>query len=109
MAKKRVYSFVDKKYSANSIASLVLGLVGFGLLLFLLLVSYWLKGIAGSWIGAGGITGIVMALMGLRYGFLGFQDDCKSYFCSKFGTIISTVAVVGWFFVVCIGIVNMMQ
>lgn len=109
MAKKRVYSFVDKKYSANSIASLVLGLIGAGLLLLLLLASYYLKGSAGSWIGAGGVTGIVMTLMGLRYGFLGFQDDCKSYLCCKAGTIISTMAIVGWFFVVCIGIVSMIQ
>ncbi|MCC8051956.1 MAG: DUF6142 family protein [Clostridiales bacterium] len=108
MAKKKVYSFVDKKYSTNSIASVVLGLIGMGMLVLLLLVSYLLAGSAGAWIGACGVTGIVMAVMGLRYGFLGFQDDCKSYFCSKLGTIVSTVAIVGWFFVVCMGIVSLL-
>ncbi|MCD7765881.1 MAG: DUF6142 family protein [Lachnospiraceae bacterium] len=108
MAKRKVYSFVDKKYSANSIASVVLGLIGTGMLMLLLLVSYLLSGSAGAWIGACGVTGMVMAVMGLRYGFLGFQDDCKSYFCSKLGTIVSTVAIVGWFFVVCMGIVSML-
>ncbi|MCD7743904.1 MAG: DUF6142 family protein [Lachnospiraceae bacterium] len=108
MAKRKVYSFVDRKYSANSIASVVLGLIGMAMLLLLLFVSYWLKGSAGTWIGACGVTGIVMAVMGLRYGFLGFQDDCKSYFCCKCGTIVSTVAFVGWFFVVCMGVVAMM-
>ncbi|MCC8065866.1 MAG: DUF6142 family protein [Clostridiales bacterium] len=108
MAKKRVYSFIDKKYSANSITSVVLGWISVALFLLLLLVSYWLKGSAGSWIGACGVTGIVMGLLGLRYGFVSFQDDCKSYFCSKFGTIVSTVAIVGWFFIVCVGLVSMM-
>ncbi|MCD7818841.1 MAG: DUF6142 family protein [Lachnospiraceae bacterium] len=108
MAGKRVYSFIDRKYSSNGIASVVLGVIALLLLLLLLLISYGLKGKAGTWIGACGVTGIIMAILGMRYGFVSFQDDCKSYFCSKFGTIISTVALVGWFFIVCIGIVSML-
>lgn len=108
MAKKRVYSFIDRKYSTNSIAAVVLGLIAVLMLVLLLLVSYCLKGSAGSWIGACGVTGIVMAVLGMRYGFTSFQDDCKSYLCSKAGTIISTVALVGWFFIVCVGLVNML-
>lgn len=108
MAKKRVYSFVDKKYSPNGVASLALGVISMVLFLLLLLISYWLKGSAGTWIGACGVTGIVMALLGLRYGFVSFQDDCKSNLPGKAGIILSTVAIVGWLFVVCVGIVSMM-
>lgn len=109
MAKKRqVYSFTDRKYSANSIASAVLGLIGLGLFALLLLASYWLKGSAGTWIGACGVTGIVMSVLGLRYGFLSFKDECKSYFCGKLGTIVSTAAIVCWFFTVCVGIFSML-
>ena len=46
----------------------------------------------------------VMAVCGLWYGFAGFKDDSKSYFCSKCGTILSTVAIAGWFFIVCLGL-----
>lgn len=108
MADKRVYSFVEKKYSANGIASLVMSVISIALFLLLLLISYWLKGNAGTWIGACGVTGIVMALLGLRYGFVSFRDECKSNLPGRFGIILSTVAVVGWFFVVCVGIVSMM-
>lgn len=104
MAKKQVYSFVEKKYSANSIASAVLSIGSVLVLLVVLGASYLMKGRANTWIGAVGFTGIVMAGCGLRYGFIGFRDECKSYFCSKLGTIIGTVAVVAWFFIVCIGI-----
>ncbi|MCD7736259.1 MAG: DUF6142 family protein [Lachnospiraceae bacterium] len=108
MANRKVYSFIDRKYSANGIASVALGWISVAIFLLLLLVSYRMKGSAGAWIGACGLTGIIMAILGLRYGFVSFQDDCKSYFCSRFGTIVSTVAIVGWFFVVCAGLVSMM-
>lgn len=106
MAKQQVYSFVEKKYSANGIASAVLSVASFVVLLVLLFISFILKGMANDWIGAMGVAGIVMAGCGLRYGFAGFKDECKSYFCSKLGTILSTVVIAAWFFIVCIGLMN---
>ena len=78
--------------------------IAVGLLVALLILSFLLKGRANSWIGALGFTGIVMACCGLRYGYAGFKDECRSYFCSRFGTIISMLSIVGWFFVVCVGL-----
>ena len=99
MAKRQVYSFEEKKYSANQIASAVLGVLSVIVLAGLLGISFLMKGMANTWIGAVGFTGIVMAVCGLWYGFAGFKDDSKSYFCSKCGTILSTVAIAGWFFI----------
>lgn len=107
MAKRQVYSFVEKKHSANGIASAVLSVLSALFLLGLLFVSFLLKGRASDWIGALGFTGIVMAFCALRYGFAGFRDECSSYFCSKLGTILGTVSIAGWFFIVCIGLANM--
>lgn len=106
MAKKQrqAYSFAEKKYSANGIASAVLSFVSVMMLVGLLLVAFLLKGKANTWIGALGFTGIVMACCGLRYGFVGFKDECRSYFCSKFGTITGMISIVGWFFIVCLGL-----
>ncbi len=98
---------MDKKYSANSIASVVLCLASLVIFVLMMFLSFRLKGAAGSWVGAFGVTGIVMAILGLRYGFLGFRDDCKSYFCCKVGTILSTAAIVAWFFVVCVGLLQL--
>ena len=102
MAKRQVYSFEEKKYSANSIASAILSLLSVLILAGVLLVSFLMKGMANTWIGAVGFTGIVMAFCGLWYGFAGFHDECRSYFCSKFGTIMGTAAIAGWFFIVCL-------
>ena len=83
MAKRQVYSFEEKKYSANSIASAILSLLSVLILAGVLLVAF----------------------CGLWYGFAGFHDECRSYFCSKFGTIMGTAAIAGWFFIVCLGLV----
>ncbi len=107
MAKRRVYSFMDQKYSVNGIASVLLSIGSLVVFVLLLFLSFWMKGDAGAWIGACGVTGIVMAILGMRYGFVSFRDDCQSYFCSKCGTIISTVAIAAWFFVVCLGLVRL--
>lgn len=98
------YSFEESKYSSNGIASAVLGILSGIILAGLLLISFLLKGRANTWIGAVGFTGIVMACLGLRYGFAGFKDDCRSYFCCRLGTILSALTVAGWFFIVCIGL-----
>ena len=82
MAKRQVYSFEEKKYSANQIASAVLGVLSVIVLAGLLGISFLMKGMANTWIGAVGFTGIVMAVCGLWYGFAGFKDDSISYFCS---------------------------
>ena len=80
MAKRQAYSFVEKKYSSNSVVSAVLSTGSVLVLLILLFVSFLMKGSVGAWIGALGFTGIVMAFAGLRYGFLGFKDECKLVF-----------------------------
>ncbi len=104
MAKRQVYSFEEKKYSANGIASAIMGLASVGVLAFVLLLSFLMKGTANTWIGAVGFAGILLAFGGLSYGFAGAKDECKSYLCSRLGTIMSAIAICGWFFIVCLGI-----
>ncbi len=108
MTKNSSYFFSEKKLSANGILSALLGIGSTLVLLFLFGFSFLQKGAAGSWTGAVGFTGIVMSVLGMRYGLLSFHDDSRSYACSKLGTISSSVALVVWFFVVCIGLVNML-
>lgn len=104
MAKRASYSFVEKKHSSNGIIATVLGGGSVIVLLVLLVIAFVMKGTAADWIGAFGFTGIAMAVCGLAYGFGSFRDECKYTFFSKFGTILSTAAVVAWFFIVCIGL-----
>lgn len=106
MAKRQVYSFVERKHSANGIASACMSVGSILVLLLLLAISFLMKGMAAEWIGAVGIAGILMAFLGLRYGFAGFKDESKTYICCKLGTIVGTMAIAAWFFIVCIGIMN---
>jgi hypothetical protein len=106
MAKQTGYSFTEKKHSGNGIVSSVLGGGSLVVLILLLLIAFWMRGMAAGWIGAVGFTGIAMAVCGLAYGFASFRDDCKYAFFCKFGTILSTVAIVAWFFIVCVGLAN---
>lgn len=106
MAKRQTYSFVEQKHSANGIASALLSVLSLLVLAGLLAVSFLLQGMAADWIGAAGFAGILMAVGGVLYGFAGFKDDCKTYICCKIGTILGTVVIAAWFFIVCIGIVN---
>lgn len=103
MAKRQVYSFVEKKHSANGIASAVMSVGSILVLLILLAISFLLKGMAADWIGAVGIAGILMAVLSLRYGFAGFKDESKTYICCKIGTVLGTMSIIAWFFIVCIG------
>lgn len=106
MAKRQVYSFVERKHSANGIASSLLSVLSVLILAAVLTASFLMRGMANSWIGAVGFTGIVMAICGIFYGFAGFKDDCKTYICCKLGTILGAISVAAWFFIVCIGIMN---
>lgn len=106
MAKRQVYSFVEKKYSTNSIASIVLGTGALLVLAICLLVSYNWKGEVDPWIGAVGFTGILMSFGGVGYGIAGLRDECKSYLCSKLGTVFSMLCITVWFFIVCFGLMN---
>ena len=105
-AKRQVYSFIEKKHSANGIASAVLSVLSLLVLAALLAVSFLAQGTATEWIGAVGFTGILMAVGGIGYGFAGFKDESKTYICCKLGTILGTMVIAAWFFIVCIGIVN---
>ena len=105
-AKRQVYSFIEKKHSANGIASAVLSVLSVLVLLALLAISFLVQGTATEWIGAVGFTGILMAVGGIGYGFAGFKDESKTYICCKLGTILGTLVNAAWFFIVCIGIVN---
>ena len=72
MAKKRMYSFAEKKHSQRGLVSTILGglsLVIFGALAYL---AYYLDGEGGAYMGTIGLTGAVFSLMGLILGLVSF-------------------------------------
>lgn len=104
MAKKKMYTFSDNRHSRGGITSTVLG--GLSLVIFLVLayVSYWFYGEGGAYLGALGFTGAVFSVCGLISGLLSFREKHMIYTFSKTGSILSSVALVIWIFVILLGV-----
>ena len=104
MAKRKMYTFSEKRHARQGITSTVLG--GLSLLIFIVLVyiSWWFYGEGGIYLGAAGVAGIVFAICGLVKGLMSFREKHMLYTFSKTGSILSSVALVVWIFVVLLGV-----
>jgi len=103
MAKKRMYSFTEKKHSQKGITSTVLGGLSFLLLCVLVYSSFFAKGNGGIYLGTIGFTAIVMTIVGLVYGLTSFRERDVFYLFSKIGSILSGVMLAIWIFIILIG------
>ena len=109
--RKEVYSYIytykETRHAKRGIAALILGLVSFGVLAGLTaLVMLFLEDLP-DWVGAAGFTGFAIAFFGMSQGLMSFHDNCKSYFFSRVGTIVSAVMVGAWFLIFCVGLAGM--
>lgn len=104
MAKKKMYTFSEHRHSKQGIISTVLG--GLSLLIFLALAytSYWYYGEGGPVLGSLGFTGIIFSICGLVSGLMSFREKHILYTFSKAGSILGSVALVVWIFVVLLGV-----
>ncbi len=104
MAKRRMYSFAEKKHSQRGLVSSILG--GISLIIFVVLayLAYYLDGEGGAWMGAIGLTGAVFALMGLILGLVSFGEHDILYLFPKLGSILNGCVLAVWIFVILIGV-----
>lgn len=104
MAKKRMYSFAEKKHSQRGLVSSILG--GISLLIFLVLsyLAFYLGGEGGAYLGSIGLTGVIFAITGFILGLLSFRESNILYFFSKLGSILNGCVLAVWIFVILIGI-----
>ena len=84
--------------------STILGSVSIILFLGLLTACAALKGQAGLWAGAVGVSGMLTAFFGVVIGLQSFHDRQRSYGFSKTGTIIGGIMVAVWFILYCSGL-----
>lgn len=104
MAKRKMYTFSENRHSRQGITSTVLG--GLSLLLFAVLtyVSWWNYGEGGIYLGSIGLFGVLFAVCGLVKGLWSFREKHMIYTFSKAGSILSSVALVVWIFVILLGV-----
>lgn len=103
MARRKMYTFSERRQSRQGVTSTILGSISLLLFFILAYAAYWMYGEGGPVIGALGFTGLVFAVCGLVKGLLSFREKHMLYSFSKAGSIISSVALVVWIFVTLLG------
>lgn len=104
MAKKMMYSFAEKKNSVNGIIATIMGTVSLVFLLAMIYASYYMRGEAGIYAGAFGVSGIIFALAGFILGIYSFSEKNIKYKYPKIGSVLSGIVFVIWLALYLIGI-----
>ena len=104
MAKRKMYTFSENRHAKQGITSTVLGGLSLLILAVLVYVSWWFYGAGGAYLGSIGLLGVLFAICGLVKGLLSFREKHMIYTFSKVGSILSSVALVVWIFVILLGV-----
>lgn len=104
MAKKRMYSFAEKKQSKRGITSTVLGVISLIILLVLVYIAFFTGGQGGIYLGSIGLLSIVLAIAGISYGLWSFRERDVYYAFSQVGSVLNGCILAAWIFMVMIGI-----
>lgn len=104
MVKKSVYKFTDKKHARGGLVSTVLGCISLVIFLALVYVSFRYEGNGGIYIGSIGLTGLILSIMGLIFGIMGFKEEDSYSLFSKIGSIINTLIILIWACIYLVGI-----
>lgn len=94
--KKFKYSFTKKEDAEGGKSSVIFA--GFSLVMFLVavLISFFMEGKAGSWVGALGIMAILFSIAGFFIGIRSFHEPQKNYRFSVLGAMVNGFFCVGW-------------
>ena len=103
MAKRKMYSFEERRHSQMGITSTVLGIVAVIIILALIYVAAYYKGNGGAYLGSIGITAIVITIYGLICGLRSFKEKNKIYTFSKIGSLLNGILIAGWIGLILLG------
>ncbi len=96
MAKKTMYSFEEKVHPTDGIVSVIMGSISLVLLIAAVYSSYYMRGDAGIYAGALGLSGILFALVGFIIGVKSFSGKNIKYKYPKIGSIMCGIIFVIW-------------
>ena len=104
MAKKRMYSFMEKGHSQRGIESTVLGGLSFVIFCALLYIAFYTQGEGGAYLGSVGFSSIVLAIIGLENGLMSFREKNVIHFFSKLGSVLNGVMLAAWMLIILLSI-----
>ena len=96
MAKKTMYSFEEKTHPTDGIVSTIMGGISLALLIVAVYSSYYMRGDAGIYAGAFGLSGILFAFVGFIIGVKSFSRKNIKYKYPKIGSILCGIGFVVW-------------
>lgn len=104
MAKRTMYSFMEKQHSKKGKLSTLVAAISYVLFFIMVLISYITKGQAGLYAGAVGLSAMLLSIYGFVLGLRSFQETNCLHRYSKVGSILNGLALVGWLSLLLIGI-----
>ena len=96
MAKKTMYSFEEKTHPTDGIVSTIMGGISLALLIVAVYSSYYMRGDAGIYAGAFGLSGMIFAFAGFVLGIISFSEKNIKYKYPKIGSVMSGIVFVVW-------------
>ena len=96
MSDKRKYSFIERRDSKDGILSTKLALVSLALFILDIALSFIMEGAAGFYVGAIGITAMLLSIYGFRTGMKSFSEKGVSPLFPAIGSILSGAVMLGW-------------
>ena len=104
MARRKDYKFTNKKHSIPGIVSTVIGLIGVGLIIAAIYISFINRGAAGQIIGVMGLADIFLSTIGFVVALVSFRNDDVYYLFSWIGTglnvlvwiFLMSMVMIGW-------------
>ncbi len=94
--RKFKYSFTKKEDAEGGKSSVVFAGFSLVMLLAAVLVSFFMEGKAGSWVGALGIMAVLFSVAGFFIGIRSFHEPKKNYRFSVLGAMANGIFSVGW-------------
>ena len=102
MSRKPTYSFAEKRHSQKGITSTVLGALS--AVICIVLVAMASGGKGGAYLGAIGMTAVIIAAAGLVTGLRSFKEKNRLSFFSKAGSMINGTILVIWLAIYLFGV-----
>ncbi len=103
MTAKGNIKFSNKSHAVNGIISTIVGVISVGIMIVLIIISYMNRGNAGVYVGAIGLSALVMSVVGLILGIKSFSERECYYLFSKIGSIINAIIILIWISIYVIG------
>jgi len=104
MARKKMYSFVEKRHSQRGFLSAILGVLSLVIFFVMVYLAFYYGGQGGAYLGAFGFTGAVLAFTGLVLGLVSFNERDTIYTFSKIGSILNGCVTAIWLIIILLGL-----